>query len=258
MALPDVDERLRAVVTRMVRRGIRLSRKTGRTVTLARSSSARPVDVRELDPDTPAGAARLARELAGKRNYYAFAGLGELSEKNRIHWTALNRPLVWRIGVSLLVFGALLLRAGRLKNRLYRLAGVALGPNTEIMQGAWLDHFCPELIVIGDRCLVGAFCKLSTHAYEGGGRIRVGLIRIADGVVLGSGSALAAIRIGEGARVLPNTTLSPYFARLHPGVVAGFAPPPVRASPGDDSPGKAWPDPQGIYLRNPGNQEGRI
>jgi len=229
MAIPDIDERLRAAVTRMVRRGIRLSRKTGRTITLSRSASAPPVDIRELDPDTEAGAARLARELAGKRNYYFFAGLGDLSEKNRIHWTALNRSLPRRIGLGLLVLGAMLLRAGRLKNRLYRMAGVVLGPNTEIMQGAWLDHFCPELIVIGDRCLIGAFCKLSTHAYEGGGRVRVGLIRLADGVVLSSGVALGAIRIGAGVRVLPNTTLSPYFARLHPGSVVGFSPPPVRA-----------------------------
>lgn len=230
MSIPDIDDRLRAAVTRMIRRGIRLSRKTGRTITLARSSSAAPVDIRLLDPDTPEGSARLSRELAGKRNYYSFAGLGELSERNRIHWTALNRSLLHRTGVSLLVFGAMLLRAGRLKNRLYRLAGVVLGPNTEVMQGAWLDHFCPELIVIGDRCMIGAFCKLSTHAYEGGGRIRVGLIRIADGVILGSGAALGAIRIGEGARVLPNTTLSPYFARLHPGSVVGFSPPPVKTT----------------------------
>jgi acetyltransferase-like isoleucine patch superfamily enzyme len=228
MSIPDIDDRLRAAVTRIIRRGIRLSRKTGRTITLARSSSAAPVDIRLLDPDTPEGAARLSRELAGRRNYYSFAGLGELSEKNRIHWTALNRPLIRRIATSLLVFGAMMLRAGRLKNRLYRLAGVALGPNTEVMQGAWLDHFCPELIVIGDRCMIGAFCKLSTHAYEGGGRIRIGLIRIADGVMLSSGVALGAIRIGEGARVLPNTTLSPYFARLHPGSVVGFSPPPVK------------------------------
>ena len=229
MTVPDIDDRLRAAVTRMIRRGIRLSRKTGRTITFARASSAQPVDLRELDPDRAEGAARLERELKGKRNYYFFAGLGELSERNRIHWTALNRPLAYRIGVSLLVFGAMLLRAGRLKNRLYRLAGVTLGPNTEIMQGAWLDHFCPELIVIGEGCLIGAFCKLSTHAYEGGGKVRVGLIRIGDGVLLGSGTSLAAIRIADGVRVLPNTTLSPYFARLHPGSVVGFSPPPVKA-----------------------------
>jgi len=213
----DIDEALRQAVLRIVRRAIRLGRAQGRTITLARSAAMKPVDVQELDPDTPDGLRRLQAMLRGKTNYYTFAGLGKLSEKNRIHWTALNRPLWRRALLSALILATMFLRAGRLKNRLYRLAGVRLGKDTEIMQGCWLDHFCPELIEIGDNSMLGAFCKISTHAYEGGGKFRLGLVKIGEGCILATGVSLAAIRIGDGVRVMPNATLSPFFARLHPG-----------------------------------------
>ncbi len=224
-ALETIDDALRAAVTRIVRRGIKLSRKKGRTITLARSSAAEPVDIRLLDPDTPEGRERLTRMLRGKTNYYTFAGLGRLSEKNRVHWTALNRPLWKRLPLSCLMIGAMFFRGGDLKNRLYRLAGVRIGKDTEIMQAAWIDHFCPELIEIGEGSLIGAFCKISSHAYEGAGKVRIGLVKIGDGCVLASGVSLAAIRIGDGVRVLPNTTLSPFFVRLHRNSTVSTVPP---------------------------------
>ena len=228
-----MDEELRRVVRRMVKRGIRLANKKGRVITLARSASAAPVDIRDLDPETSEGDARLRKILRGKTNYYSFAGLGKLSEKNRIHWTALNRSLWRRLALTCLMMIASFLRAGRMKNRLYRLAGVKLGKDTEIMQAAWLDHFCPELISIGDRSVIGAFSKLTTHGYDGGGKFRVGLVEIGEDCLLASGVSLGAIRIGDGTRVLPNTTLSPYFARLHRGSLVGSSPPKVeKVEPG--------------------------
>lgn len=228
-----IDDALRAAVTRIVRRGIRLGRKKGRIITLARSSAAEPVDIRELDPDTPTGRQRLEKMLRGKTNYYTFDGLGKLSERNRIHWTALNRPLWERGPISCLMLGAMLLRGGNLKNRLYRLAGVRIGRDTEIMQAAWIDHFCPELVEIGQESLIGAFCKVSSHAYEGSGKVRIGLVRIGDRCVLASGVSLAAIRIGDGTRVLPNTTLSPFFVRLHKNSIVSIPPPTVTRAPDD-------------------------
>ena len=223
----DIDAALRKVVTRMVRRALRLGRKKGRIITLARSSSADPVDVRNLDPDDPEGAARLEKLLRGRTNYYSFAGLGRLSEVNRIHWTDINRPLAPRLLKTVVMTLAMWLRAGRLKNRLYRLCGVRIGKDTEIMQAAWLDHFCPALIEVGENRLIGAFAKISTHGYEGGGKLRVGLVKIGDGCVLASGVSLGAIRIGDGTRILPNTTLSPYFARLHRNSLVANPPPEV-------------------------------
>ena len=229
----DVDDALRKAVTRIIRRGVRLGEKKGRVITIARSASADPIDIRELNPDTPAGADRLRDFLKGRTNFYTFAGLGRLSEKNRIHWTALNRPLYQRFLLSWLVLFAMLLRAGRFKNRLYRLAGVTIGKDTEIMQACWIDQFCPELIEIGDNSLIGAFCKITSHAYEGAGKFRVGLVRIGDNCILASGVSMGAIRIGDGTRVLPNTTLSPFFARLHKdSIVASSAPTVTRETKG--------------------------
>jgi len=241
-----IDDALRAAVTRIVRRGIRLGRKKGRTITLARSSAADPVDIRELDPDTPEGRERLEKMIRGRTNYYTFAGLGTLSEKNRIHWTALNRPLWQRGPISCLMLGAMFLRGGRLKNRIYRLAGVRIGQDTEIMQAAWIDHFCPELVEIGEGNLIGAFCKISSHAYEGGGKFRIGLVKIGDNCVLASGVSLAAIRIGDGTRVLPNATLSPFFVRLHKNSVVTI-PPPIVTREADNSAAPAAASPGGEF-----------
>jgi hypothetical protein len=235
----SIDDALRAAVTRIIRRGIRLGRKRGRVLTLARSSAADPVDIRLLDPDNPEGRERLGKMLRGKTNHYTFSGLGRLSEKNRIHWTALNRPLWQRGPISCLMIGAMLFRGGKLKNRLYRLAGARIGRDTEIMQAAWIDHFCPELVEIGEGCLIGAFCKIASHAYEGGGKFRIGLVKIGDNCVLASGVSLGAIRVGDGARVLPNVTLSPFFVRLHKDCIVTLSPPLVTQTPvtPDSSPG---------------------
>ncbi len=223
----NIDDALRKAVTRIIRRAIRLGEKKGRVITIARSASADPINIRELNPDTPDGADRLRAFLRGRTNSYTFDGLGKLSENNRIHWTALNRPLHQRFLLSWLILFAMMLRAGRFKNRLYRLAGVTIGKDAEIMQACWIDQFCPELIEIGDNTLVGAFCKISSHAYEGAGKFRVGLVRIGDNCLLASGVALGAIRIGDGTRVLPNTTLSPFFARLHKNSIVSTQPPTV-------------------------------
>lgn len=45
--------------------------------------------------------------------------------------------------------------------------GAHIGKGAEIMQMVWLDHFCPELIFIGENSLLGAFTQLTVHAYEG-------------------------------------------------------------------------------------------
>jgi len=223
----NVDDALRRAVTRIIRRAIRLGKRKRRLITVVRSASAKPVDVRELNPDTTEGAERLRDFLKGRTNFYTFAGLGKLSEPNRIHWTALNRPLYTRLPLTILMLGTMLIRGGRLKNRLYRLAGVTIGMDTEIMQAAWLDHFCPEMIFIGDNTLIGAFCKITSHAYEGAGKFRIGLVSIGNDCVLASGVSMGAIRIGDGTRVLPNTTLSPYFARIHKNSLVAPDPPSV-------------------------------
>ena len=143
-------------------------------------------------------------------------------------WRTINLPLGRRILVMGLVALSFLLKGTPLKNRLYRLMGAHVGRNVEIMQMAWLDHFRPELIFIGDNTLIGAFSRLTVHAYEGAGKFRYGLIEIGSNCVIGAGTGMGPITIEDGVRTLPGTTLSPYLARIRAGAVVGYAPPPVR------------------------------
>ncbi len=133
-----------------------------------------------------------------------------------------------RILVGILVTASFVMKGTLLKNRLYRWMGVHIGKNVEIMQLAWLDHFRPELIFIGDNTLIGAFSRLTVHAYEGAGRFRYGLIEIGANCIIGGGTGMGPIVIEDNVRTLPGTTLSPYLARIRAGAVVGFSPPPVK------------------------------
>jgi len=115
-----------------------------------------------------------------------------------------------------------------LKNRLYRLMGVHVGRNVEIMQLAWLDHFRPELIFIGDHTLIGAYSRVTVHAYERAGKFRYGLVEIGRNCIIGAGTGIGPMLIEDGVRTLPGTTLSPYLARIRAGSVVGYNPPPVK------------------------------
>lgn len=108
--------------------------------------------------------------------------------------------------------------------------GVHIGKNTEIMIFVWLDHFRPELIFIGDNTLIGAFSRVTVHAYEGCGRFRYGVVEIGSNCTLGAGTGLGVIKIEDNVRTLPGTTLSPYFVKIKKNSVVGWNPPPVSAS----------------------------
>lgn len=93
------------------------------------------------------------------------------------------------------------------------------------MMGAWLDHFRPELIFIGDRTLIGAFTRITVHAYEGLGKFRFGVVSIGSDCKIATGTGMGAIQIGDGVRTLPNTVLSPYYAKIPNGAVVGYQKP---------------------------------
>ncbi len=131
------------------------------------------------------------------------------------------------------------MRGRSLKNGLYRWMGAHIGRNVEIMQLVWLDHFRPDLIWIGDNTLIGAFSRVTVHAYEGAGRFRYGLVEIGAHCIIGAGTGIGPIKIEDGVRTLPGTTLSPYLVRVRAGSVVGFSPPTVRsprAAQTDDAP----------------------
>lgn len=223
---PDVV--MRRVTEDMIRRAIRLGKRKQRTVFISKTSNGKKTDLRDLDPDTTEGARNLASYLGSASRHYTFSGLGAPEEANAINWRTINLPLARRVFVLVLVGISFLMKGTPLKNRLYRLMGVHVGRNAEIMQLVWLDHFRPELIFIGDNTLLGAYTRVTVHAYEGGGKFRYGLVEIGSNCTIGAGTGIGPMLIEDGVRTLPGTTLSPYMVRVRAGSIVGYNPPPVK------------------------------
>ena len=222
------EEAMREVTKDIILRAIKLAKKKGRTITNGKAARGRGIDVATLDPRTPEGRKRLEAFLTPVRRHYTWSGLGAQDESNAISWRSLNLPLWRRALVGLQLTVSLFMKGTPLKNRLYRWMGAHIGKNVEIMQMAWLDHYRPELIWIGDNTLIGAFTRITVHAYDGAGRFRYGLVEIGKNCLIGGGTGMGPIKIGDGVRTLPGTTLSPYLARVQAGSVVGYNPPAVR------------------------------
>ncbi len=115
----------------------------------------------------------------------------------------------------------------QLKVLFYRIAGVHIGRRVYIGLWVWLDPSFPELISIGDDCLLGMGTKIGvhimTHKQLHLGRVKIGnkavcggycLIRpgvdIGDGAIVGLGAVVyrdvppGATVIGNPARVVKN------------------------------------------------------
>lgn len=219
---------MREVTEDIIRRAIKYGRKKRRTIYISKSANGRTTPVDALNPDTVEGRQKLVAYLTPIGRHYTISGLGAPEERNAVNWRTLNLSLGRRILLIGLVALSFLMKGTPLKNRLYRLMGVHVGRNVEIMQMAWLDHFRPELIFIGDNTLIGAFSRLTVHAYEGSGKFRYGIIEIGSNCLIGAGTGTGPIVIENGVRTLPGATLSPYLARVRAGSVVGYAPPPVK------------------------------
>jgi hypothetical protein len=176
--------------------------------------------------------------LTPVQRHYTFSGLGAPEEPDAINWRMICLPLPRRMLLLFQVGVSFIMKGTPFKNRWYRWMGAHIGKNVEIMQMVWLDHFRPELIFIGDNTLVGAFSQMTVHAYEGCGTFRYGLIEIGANCKIGAGTGIGPIKIEDGVRTLPGTTLSPYLVRIRAGSVVGFAPPPVKL-PDSPPPGAA-------------------
>jgi acetyltransferase-like isoleucine patch superfamily enzyme len=222
------EEAMRRVTEDMILRAIRLGRRKGRSVFISKTARGKSVDVSTLDPRTAEGLKRLDAFLTPIQRHYTFSGLGEPEDHTAINWRHINLPLWRRMLVQFQVAVSFVMKGTPFKNRWYRWMGAHIGRNVEIMQLAWLDHFRPELIFIGDYTLIGAYTRITLHAYEGCGRFRYGLVEIGSHCTIGAGTGIGPIRIEDNVRTLPGTTLSPYLARIRSGSVVGYSPPPVK------------------------------
>lgn len=227
-SLKSPKEVMREVTEDMIRRALRLARARGRTVYISKSAKGKGVDLSTLDPVTPEGRRNLEDFFTPVNRFYTFSGLGASEEPKAINWREINLPLWRRPLVLARVAMSFLMKGSPRKNRLYRSMGCTIGRNVEVMQMAWLDHFRPELIFIGDNTLIGAFTRITCHGYEGSGRFRYGLVEIGSNCTIGAGTGIGPIKIEDNVRTLPGTTLSPYLVRVRAGSVVGFNPPPVK------------------------------
>jgi acetyltransferase-like isoleucine patch superfamily enzyme len=225
---PTPESVMRDVTTDIIRRAIRRGRKKGRSIYISKSSGGKRTDVATLNPDTPEGAHNLDAYLTPTARHYTFSGLGAPEEKNAINWRTLKLPTARKVFVLIAVGISFVMKGTPLKNKLYRLMGMHIGKNVEIMQLVWLDHYRPELIFIGDNTLLGAYTHVTVHAYEGCGKFRYGLVEIGSNCTIGAGTGIGPMLMEDNVRTLPGTTLSPYLARIRSGSVVGYNPPPVK------------------------------
>lgn len=222
------EEVIKIVTIEIIERAIKLGKKKNRIIKISKTSGGKGTDVNELNPKTKEGKINLDNFFSSIRRHYTFSGLGSIEEKNSINWRVLNLPFGRRILLVFQVSLSFILKGTAYKNILYRWMGVHVGKGAEIMQLVWLDHFRPELIFIGENTLMGAFTRLTVHAYEGQGKFRYGLIEIGKNCKIGAGTGMGPILIEENVRTLPGATLSPYFSRIKAGSVVGWNPPNIK------------------------------
>ena len=232
------DEVMRRVTEDIVRRAIKRSRRSGRQITISKSARGKGIDVVTLNPDDADGRARLESFLQPVGRHYTISGLGSPEDPDAVNWRTINLS-PWRRVLVLVLLGVTFLMKGTpLKNKIYRLMGANIGRNVEIMQLAWLDHFRPELIFIGDNTLLGAYTRVTVHAYEGCGKFRYGIVEIGRNCTIGAGTGIGPMLIEDNVRTLPGTTLSPFLARVRAGSVVGYDPPTVRLPANDGKGGE--------------------
>ena len=90
------------------------------------------------------------------------------------------------------------------KNDLYRMLGIRIGKNTTIGPRVQFDCFNPELIEIGDSCLVGDSASFWTHDYYTNS-LFIGSVNIGDRVKIGACSIIGPSDIGNDVEIGVNS-----------------------------------------------------
>jgi acetyltransferase-like isoleucine patch superfamily enzyme len=86
------------------------------------------------------------------------------------------------------------------KNNFYRAVGAKIGKDTTIAPRVQFDYFHPELIEIGNNCVIGDGVKLWTHDY-GRNYFMLGSIKVGDDVEIGSESLIGPSVIGKDCKI---------------------------------------------------------
>lgn len=84
---------------------------------------------------------------------------------------------------------------------IYRLMGFKIGRGVFLSPGVFLDPHFPELLELGDACIIGQGAILSCHEYSGW-LYRLGRVKIGGGAVIGHGAVIM-----PGSEIPPMTCL---------------------------------------------------
>lgn len=134
-------------------------------------------------------------------------------------WYRLRNPV--RFAITYLLFELCRKLPPKVKNRLYRIAGVNVGDGSVIAPDVVVDPFFPEKITVGQGSIVGWGTKLLTH--EGyADEWHVGPVEIGDDVTVGhSCSTRPGVTIGDGATVAAHSFVN---RDVEPGETVGGTP----------------------------------
>jgi serine acetyltransferase len=107
------------------------------------------------------------------------------------------------------------------KNRLYRWLGVSVSPTAAAGLSVTLDIFFPELITLGDNCLIGYHTVILAHEFLRD-ELRTGPVVLGRDVVVGANcTILPGVVIGDGAVVAAHSLVNRDVA---PGTTVGGVP----------------------------------
>jgi len=116
------------------------------------------------------------------------------------YWWQVKNPFIVCFNF-LIIFICRYLPSLALKRFLYRLTGMKVGQNAGVGLEATFDIFFPELITIGDDCIIGHRATVLAHEFLVG-EWRKGKTVIGRRVLLGANSTvLAGVTVGDGATI---------------------------------------------------------
>ena len=131
-------------------------------------------------------------------NKVYFHGIGA-AKKNWYNLNGLWKPII-NAGI-IEVCKILPYLPGIDKNNFYRAIGIKIGKNTTIAPRAQFDYFHPELIEIGNNCLLGDSVEIWTHEY-GIDYFKMGAVKIGDNVRIGSQSVIGlSTEVGNNVKI---------------------------------------------------------
>ena len=117
-----------------------------------------------------------------------------------LYWHRAKNPIIVAYNF-ILIYLAKYVPSLMLKRILYRMTGMKVGRNAAVGLGVTMDVFFPELIELGDNCIVGFNSTILAHEFLQR-ELRIGRVRIGSSSMVGANcTVLPGVEIGDEASV---------------------------------------------------------